>query len=182
MATNEDDLELDTEGQAPEKPKSMKKFLMIGIGAVLLMALSAGGAVLVTGLLGDKTQTAGEEEVADEPVETAETDSRQPLNYIPLAPAFVVNFGDASDVRFLQVTIELGTRNPDQVEHIKEHSPALRNSVVMLLSSQDPATLNSREGKEKLRADTLAEVQQVMQEETGSDAIDDIFFTSFVMQ
>ncbi len=181
MATNiEDDLDLDTQGGEQAKPKSKKKLLIIGL-AILLMAVSAGAAVLLTGMLGGKDQTTADQ-AADAATEAAASDVKQPLNYIPLDPPFVVNFGENSDVRFLQVTIELGTRDAAMVDRIKEHSPALRNSVVLLLSSQDPATLNSREGKEKLRADTLAEVQKVMQEETGKDAVDSVFFTSFVMQ
>lgn len=181
MATNnEDDLDLDTEGAAEAAPKSKKKtLLLIGV-AVLLMAVSAGAAVFLTGMLGSKDQPAASAEGEDAEAEVVE--AKQPLNYIPLDPPFVVNFGEDSDVRFLQVTIELGTRDAGVVDLIREHSPALRNAVVLLLSSQDPSTLSSREGKEKLRADTLAEVQGVMQEEVGKDAIDNVFFTSFVMQ
>lgn len=181
MATDkEDDLDLDTEGEAPAKPKSGKKLLIIGV-VVLLVAASAGAAVLMTGMLGGKKADSAEK-TAEAATETTAADGRQPLSYIPLDPPFVVNFGENAEVRFLQVTIELGTRDAAMVEKIKEHSPALRNSVVMLLSSQDPSTLSTREGKEKLRSDTLAEVQKVMQEETGKDGVDSVFFTSFVMQ
>jgi flagellar FliL protein len=43
-------------------------------------------------------------------------------------------------------------------------------------------TLNTREGKEKLREETLEEVQKVLLEETGEPGVDNVFFTSFVMQ
>ena len=39
-----------------------------------------------------------------------------------------------------------------------------------------------REGKEKLRADALAEIQKVMKAETGKPGVESVFFTSFVMQ
>jgi flagellar FliL protein len=42
--------------------------------------------------------------------------------------------------------------------------------------------LNTREGKETLRNQTLAEIQKVMTEETGDAGVDSVFFTSFVMQ
>ena len=48
--------------------------------------------------------------------------------------------------------------------------------------NQNPETLNSREGKEKLRNETLAEIQKVMTEETGEKGVENVFFTSFVMQ
>jgi flagellar FliL protein len=68
------------------------------------------------------------------------------------------------------------------VDLVKEHRPAIRNSLVMLFGNQDPDTLNTREGKETLRSETLAEIQKVMTEETGDVGVDSVFFTSFVMQ
>jgi flagellar FliL protein len=52
----------------------------------------------------------------------------------------------------------------------------------MLFGNQDPDTLNTREGKETLRSEALAEIQKVMTEETGDVGVDSVFFTSFVMQ
>jgi flagellar FliL protein len=94
----------------------------------------------------------------------------------------VVNFSGDSDIRFLQVTVEVGTRDPEAVERVKEQRPAIRNSLVMLFSGQDPYVLNTREGKEKLRTDALSEIQKVMKAETGKPAVESVFFTSFVMQ
>ena len=108
--------------------------------------------------------------------------SKAPLTYVPLDPPFVVNFSADTDIRFLQVTVEVGTRTPEVVEHIKEHRPAIRNSLVMLFSSQDPYQLNTREGKETLRSECLSEIQKVMKAETGVTGVESVFFTSFVMQ
>jgi flagellar FliL protein len=52
----------------------------------------------------------------------------------------------------------------------------------MLYSNQDPATLNSREGKEMLRTQTLEEVRKVLEEQTGEGGVENVYFTSFVMQ
>jgi flagellar FliL protein len=52
----------------------------------------------------------------------------------------------------------------------------------MLFSGQEPSVLNTREGKEQLRTDALAEIQKVMKAETGKPAVESVFFTSFVMQ
>ncbi|UCE77348.1 MAG: flagellar basal body-associated FliL family protein, partial [Gammaproteobacteria bacterium] len=71
---------------------------------------------------------------------------------------------------------------PAVADSIKEHRPAIRNNLVMLFSSQDPHALNTRDGKEKLRDETLSEVQKVLKQETGSPGVENVFFTSFVMQ
>ena len=108
--------------------------------------------------------------------------TKAPLTYVPLDPPFVVNFNADTDIRFLQITVEVGTRNPEVVDKIKEHRPAIRNSLVMLFSSQDPYVLNTREGKETLRGESLSEIQKVMKAETGASGVESVFFTSFVMQ
>ena len=112
----------------------------------------------------------------------AAEESKTSMTYIPLDPPFVVNFGPGSTVRFLQVTVELGTRDADAVELIKHNRPAIRNNLVFLFSDQDASVLETREGKSKLRDDALSEARQVIQKEVGKDGIDTIYFTSFVMQ
>ncbi len=184
----DDDLELEDDGAEAEAPKSKSKLIIIIVAAVLFIGISAGATLFLTGML------AGDEEVdSEEMAEGTEADennkdkkkkakSKAPINYIPLSPAFVVNFTGDTDIRFLQVTLQAATRDPEIVPLVKEHSPAIRNSLVMLFSGQDPAVLNTREGKEELRAKSLIEVQKVLKEETGSDGVEQILFTSFVMQ
>jgi len=180
----EDDLDLDIEGGA-EAPKSKSRLLILIVVVVLLLGVSATATLMLTGVLsGDDAavseQVAAGARTGGNQAKVAAT--RAPLNYIPLDPPFVVNFNSDSDVRFLQITVEAGTRDPEAVERVKEQRPAIRNSLVMLFSSQDPAALNTREGKEKLRADALVEIQKVMKAETGKPGVESVFFTSFVMQ
>lgn len=103
-------------------------------------------------------------------------------NYIPFDPAFVVNLGDPSDSRFLQVQVEAMTRDPLAAEAIKAQAPRIRSALLMLFGAANPADLATREGKEKLQADVLAEMQKVLKEETGKPSVDAVYFTSFVMQ
>lgn len=107
---------------------------------------------------------------------------KKSIAYIPLDPPFVVNFSPDSDIRFLQVSVELGTRNPEAIELIRNNRPAIRNNLVFLFSDQDAKYLETRQGKDKLRDDALNEARKVIQEEGGIDGIDTIYFTSFVMQ
>ena len=177
----EDDLELDSDGD--KAPKSSSKLLIIISVVVLLLGVSLTATLMLTGVLSgeqeenDAAQTSGGKTAGKKPKK-----AKAPLNYVPMDPPFVVNFNADTDVRFLQITVEVGTRNPDVVDLIKEHRPAIRNSLVMLFGNQDPDILNSREGKETLRSETLAEIQKVMTAETGDVGVESVFFTSFVMQ
>jgi flagellar protein FliL len=103
--------------------------------------------------------------------------------YYKFDPAFVVNFGDEGSARYLQVTVEAMSRDMTAVESMKNTEPAIRNDLVMLFSGQDNATLMSVDGKEKLRAATLASIRRVLDGEGGNGKlIEAVYFTSFVIQ
>jgi len=103
--------------------------------------------------------------------------------YYKYDPAFVVNFGGEGSARYLQVTVEAMTRNAALLDELKSDEPAVRNDLVLLLSSQDNATLMTVEGKEKLRAATLDTIQKVVSAQ-GADGkqVEAVYFTSFVIQ
>ena len=181
----EDDLDLDVDGAETQASRSKSKLFIIIAGVVLLLGVSGAATLALTGVLSGESvpaaeQAASEDKAASSASKTAK--SKAPLSYVPLDPPFVVNFSSDTDIRFLQISVELGTRDPAVADSIKEHRPAIRNSLVMLFSSQDPYALNTREGKEKLRDETLSEVQKVLKQETGSPGVENVFFTSFVMQ
>ena len=70
-------------------------------------------------------------------------------------------------------------------EALKANRPAIRNSLVMLLSRQVYDQLMTPEGKEKLRADALVEVRAIVTKVAGpkpAKQIQDVFFSSLVMQ
>jgi flagellar FliL protein len=103
--------------------------------------------------------------------------------YYKFDPAFVVNFGGEGSARYLQVTVEAMSRDVTAVENLKNTEPAVRNDLVMLFSGQDNTTLMSVEGKEKLRAATLATIRKVLDGEGGNgNLIEAVYFTSFVIQ
>jgi flagellar FliL protein len=103
--------------------------------------------------------------------------------YFKFDPAFVVNFGGEGSARYLQVTVEAMARDPVAIEGLKNFEPAVRNDLVMLFSGQDNATLMTVDGKEKLRAATLASIRKVLDGEGGNGkVIEAVYFTSFVIQ
>ena len=188
----EDDLDLDVDGGEPE-PKSKSKLIIIIAVVVVLLGISATATLMLTGVLGGGDEAVAEatassgDKVAKKDKKKAKAKGKvrkpkAPLNYVPLDPPFVVNFSGDTDVRFLQVSVEVGTRNPDVVDRIKENRPAIRNNLVFLFKGQDPVVLNTREGMEQLRKETLAAVQEVLKAETGDPGVESVYFTSFVMQ
>lgn len=173
----EDDLDLDVE--TAKKSGGSKMTIIIAVVVVLVLALSGLATYL---LLGKDSAPAMDADDASPPSSEPAPPPKGPMSYLPLSPAFVVNFAGDSDIRFLQLDLQLGSRDAGVLEQVREHSPAIRNELVILFSSQDPEVLNTREGKEQLRQDTLAAVRRVLRQEAGMDGVDNVYFTSFVMQ
>jgi flagellar protein FliL len=105
----------------------------------------------------------------------------KPSVYFAIDPPLVVNFEDGSAVRFLQITMEIMAHDEKTIESVKKNIPLIRNNLLLLMSNRNYQSMMSREGKEKLRQEALAEVRAVQKKEGGPD-VDDVLFTSFVVQ
>ena len=114
--------------------------------------------------------------------EASEVDKNAPEIYHTLHPNFVVNFQNPKRERYLQVSVEIMTRNEEVIDAVKKHMPVIRNSLVMLFGSQDAQVLRSRDGKEALRQEVLGEIQGILEERIGSPGVEEAYFSSFVMQ
>lgn len=160
-----------------EKKGGGLKLVVVAVVSATLVAVGGTFAVLhFTGALGgaQEEQAAGQEEEA--------ATEEQPPTYVALDPPFVVNFDNPTVARFLQVKVQVMTRDPEVVKAIEEHMPAIRNSLVMLFSGQKYEEVATREGKERLRKQTLAEIQKVLEARIGKPGVEDVYFTAFVMQ
>jgi flagellar protein FliL len=101
--------------------------------------------------------------------------------YYAIDPPLVVNFEDGSVVRFLQITMEIMAHDQKAIDSVTKNMPLIRNNLLLLMSNRNYQSLMSREGKDKLREEALAEIRAVQKKQGGED-IDDLLFTSFVVQ
>jgi flagellar FliL protein len=101
--------------------------------------------------------------------------------YYAIDPPLVVNFEDGSVVRFLQITMEIMAHDQKAIDSVQKNIPLVRNNLLLLMSNRNYQSMMSREGKEKLRQEALAEVRAVQKKE-GSPDVDDLLFTTFVVQ
>jgi|SRR6185437_16120656 len=168
---------------APAAPAKAKKGSKLPWILITVAVLAAGGGGAWFALRPKQAGNAGaDSSAADTGNATANAPRAAPI-YYKFDPAFVVNFGGEGSARFFQVTVQAMSRDPAILEVLKNNEPAVRNDLVLLYSSQDSATLLSVEGKEKLRAATLAAIRKVLDEE-GADGklVEQVYFTSFVIQ
>lgn len=166
---------------APAAGSSKKKLLIIVGVVVALLAINVGAIIFIVKSMTPEQPAAEAGQEAATGGEHGGPMAAEPI-YVPLDPPFVVNFEDQTLVRFLQVTVEVMTHDPAVAEALKTHDAEIRNNLVLLFSSQTQEAVSTRAGKEKIRAQALAEVQSILQKHIGRPGVEEIYFTSFVMQ
>ncbi len=150
-----------------------KKMIFIILSAILLVGGSIGGTLLIVG---------GSDESAEaEVVEEVEV-SRGDASYIDLKPAFTVNLAPEDPVGFLQISMQVLTFDDDVAEEVEKHKPLIRNNLVVLFGKQNSAELRAPEGKERLQKSALETVRSVIKQHGSGGEVENVFFTSFVMQ
>lgn len=102
--------------------------------------------------------------------------------YFEIATPFVVNLADKGGIAFLQVNAQLKVKNEELKPHLHSHMPAIQHTVMMVLSEQTSSTIRSVAGKQQLREKTLKEIQSVLTEKIGDPAIEEVYFTGFIVQ
>ncbi|MDX2503981.1 MAG: flagellar basal body-associated FliL family protein [Gammaproteobacteria bacterium] len=187
------DEDLDLEGAEEEAPKSSKKMLIIIIvGVLLLVIVAVLGTLFLTDVFDDKPEqtetsqsTDGEADETSESEDAAEGESsknKAELSYLPLEPPFVLNFEGKSKARYMQVGLEVSTTSEKAQAAVKKHMPVIRNEVVLLLSGQKYQEMVTPDGKEQLRAELIETINNILKQHKVKKGIDNIYFTSFVMQ
>ncbi|MBC7984065.1 MAG: flagellar basal body-associated FliL family protein [Candidatus Obscuribacterales bacterium] len=187
---------------APAKTNTLL-LIIIAVLGTLLVAGAVGGFLLTR--KGDSSAAAAdepehEEEAEEEAPKPKKGDKNKDAKdkkdakgkkdgakaqaiYVSLEPPFVVNFEGGQGARFLQVTVDVMTRDAVVAQMVKDNNPLLRNDLLMLFAAQTQATVATREGKEALRKSALDTVRNVVKAEGGKpDAIEAVYFTTFVMQ
>jgi flagellar protein FliL len=162
-----------SEESTPAPRKSRKGLLIAGIAIVVL---AGGGAGAYFGFI-KKDAKPADKAATPAPV------VKLPAQFVELDPPFVVNFAPGSSSRFLQIAVQLMTRNPEMVEFLKRNTPIIRNDLLLLFGNKHPEEVATQEGKEALRAAALDSVRKIITDEGGkAEELEAVYFTSFVMQ
>lgn len=192
---------------APKKKGKVKKLLLIGVAAIALIGAGAGAGIYFGALSAHEAKpedhypklVVRSKDVA-EPV--AEDDKEAPLKvgtvsvpndrfkvdprkyevtYYPMAESFTTNLADGSG--FLQIGISLSTFYDGKViNNIKRQAVPIRSVVLMVLAEQDPALLSTSQGKQRLQRQLTTAINDVLREKEGFGGIDNVYFTSLVIQ
>lgn len=164
MAKPAEPVEIDEAAEAAPAGKSKKKlFVILGTLVVLL----GGGAAAWYFTRGGDAHKEAKAEPAKAPV------------FLPLE-TFTVNLQDGE--QYLQIDITLQVADPVQVDAIKLHMPRVRSRLLTLLSSKHAEELATAEDKEKLAQEIREQIRQPFYPQGQPQQVDDVLFTSFVIQ
>ena len=182
----EEELELDVTQSKGSKTTTILLIVLI----ILVLIIAGVGAWLLLGKddAGKSSASGGKEDAV-----------LGPLQYLTLVPEFIINFGPNSKVRYLQVDLQVATRDESALKTVGTYRPVLRNDILVILSGQTFDQLRSRDGKQALQKKLLNTINKVVTsagkppaknvaqepattEQAVTGPIENVYFTSFIMQ
>jgi flagellar protein FliL len=95
---------------------------------------------------------------------------------------FTVNLQPEHSEQHLQTNLTLKVEDESVVDLIKLHMPEVRNRVLLLLSGKTATQISSIEGKKKLASELTAEINHQFSEGRVTGSVENVLFTSFVIQ
>ena len=163
MAEEKEKVKDSDKEQVPIK-KSKLKLIII---AIVILFIGVGG------IFGYSKFNKGKEK-------KVETDKADKASIVLPLNSFVVNLMDKRGVgkRYLKITMELEVNKEEDKLLVENHNAQLRDTVLLLLSSQSLNEINTMEGKLELKQNLLSRMSQIL----GDGVVRRIYFTEFVVQ
>jgi flagellar FliL protein len=149
---------------APAGKSKKKLFVILG---VLVVLLGGGGAAAWFLTQGSDAHKEAKAEPAKAPVFLA-------------LETFTVNLQDGE--QYLPTDITVQVVDQAQVDDIKLHMPRVRSRLLTLLSSKHAEELVTAADKEKLAREIKAQINMPFVAKGKPQQVDDVLFTSFVIQ
>lgn len=173
----EEELQIEEEGG-----KKSKLMLIIIIVVVLIGGGAAAYFFLFSG--GDEPMAA-EELAAMEGGTAPEPEVNASVGtalYVAMPRPIVFNVPGSGRDRLVQIKIQLMVRGSDNEDLAKTHIPLIEGTLLQSFSASNADDLVTEPGKIELRENALTAVQTALKEIVGSDVVERILFTDFVMQ
>lgn len=153
----------------------MKKMIVMGVAALLLVGASVGGSMFFMGMFNEEPASA-----AAGPVE--EESLPEEILYYHVQPEFVVNFRGKTRMKFMMIEMSVVTRDEEVLTVLSDHDPELRNALLLLLSEQDSEVLKTIEGKQTLQKSAMERIDEVVGKYHRNERVEDVLITRLVMQ
>lgn len=193
--------------EAAPKNKGGKKWLLIGVGLLVLVGGGVGGGLYASNMLGG----GGHAEAAEassgprlvpksEQVRASasgeggegggEAGSRPPAGtggekyastYYAMEKEFTSNLRES--VHFIQVGIAISTPYDNTIiENLKTHEMAVRSQILLTLGETTEEDVFTAAGKEKLAKRLTTAINGVLKQKEGFGGVGNVYFTNFIVQ
>jgi flagellar FliL protein len=181
--------------EEPKKKKPILKILLIAIGAIVLMVGVMFATLFFSGYFEKKAELAAQDKLEELEAAASKAKVEAPSkikkeapeatrfekNYLQMDKELMTNITGSKKVMVVQVA--LMTHYDSRVfDNVKKHEFALRSAMLDVMRQTTEADV----AKPDFRKDMAAKLKEVMNEllEKYEDfgGIEDVFFTSFVMQ
>ncbi|EOU2464638.1 flagellar basal body-associated protein FliL [Vibrio navarrensis] len=105
------------------------------------------------------------------------------LAYFTLEPDLTTNFyTKGKKLGYVQVRIDVMVMSSEDLALVERHQPLIRDAVVEMLGQQTEETVKSLAGREDLRKNLVAHLNEILLPETGKTVIADLLFTKYLYQ
>ncbi|MGB5245073.1 MAG: flagellar basal body-associated FliL family protein [Woeseia sp.] len=160
----------------PEQGGGKMKLIMMGGAGLVLLAIGIFAGPAIQNMISPPAdESSAEAEVAEK--------ASGPELYQTLHPALIVNFKDEfGEPHYMQIEMQVMARDQDTINAIRDHTPLIRNNLILLYSTANYEFVTTREGKEKMLADGLAVVRDVLEPRIKTPNAEALYFTSLIIQ
>jgi flagellar protein FliL len=180
---------------APKKKGGKMKKLIFFIFLPLLLicgGIGAGVYAASVGLIGHKDGQAdpnrpklvlkeGRSGPVDLPANVRPNPEIYKSTYVPMELPFTSNLRDTDG--YLQLGLGVSTFYDQKVtDHLKDSEMPVRSAVLEVLATQTADALNTPQGKVALRKELKVAINRVLEQREGFGGVDDVYFTSFIIQ
>ncbi|MHA6963361.1 flagellar basal body-associated FliL family protein [Zobellella denitrificans] len=102
--------------------------------------------------------------------------------YVSVSRPFIFSVPSGMRERLVQVEVQLMVRGTANEAKAKRHLPLLESTLLAVFSRQSAENYLTAEGKLVVRQEAKNELNQVLTEELGERLVEQVLFTSIVMQ
>lgn len=102
--------------------------------------------------------------------------------YVPVKPAFVVNYGGPGKLKYMKLEVSLRAKDTVSSNAIRHHMPLIRDYLVSAFSRLKDEDVDTQEGKENIRLTVFEGVKELLKEEDGEEGVTGLYFNNFVIQ
>ncbi len=156
--------------------------LLAGGGAFLMFKLMGGGhggeeAKSETGAAKEESRSEAEKKPAAAEAKSGAAKAAQPGLIFDVEP-FIVNLADMAEVRYLKLTVKLELDSQEASAELTGRMPQVRDTILVLLTSKDSASIRSTQGKFQLRDEITQRINSIL----PKPSVRTVYFTEFVVQ